>query len=247
MRAPGRLKAGEAYHGHADRMPARAVKPLILAADTTHEFGGLALTRGEEMLEEAPLHSPSGFAHVLFGHLSGLLERRGVRVEEIDCFAAASGPGSFTGVRVGLAFVKGLADALGKPAAAVSNLRAMASFGSTPLRATVLVARRGEIYCAVYDGAGRLVSPEVVMKLTAWIERLPEGELEFVSSDPALPGAALAGTRFEGARVVTAPRAMAGAVAKIALAAWDRGEVGDAAALDANYVRRSDAELFWKE
>jgi tRNA threonylcarbamoyladenosine biosynthesis protein TsaB len=223
------------------------VKPLILAADTTRESGSLALARGGELLEELPLHSPSGFAHVLFGHLSELLERSGVMVNDVDCFAAASGPGSFTGVRVGLAFVKGLADALGKPALAVSNLRAMASFGSAPLRAAVLDARRGEIYGAVYDDAGRLVSPEVVMKLAAWIERLPEGELEFVSTDPALLGAALTGTRLEGARVVTAPLAMAGAVARIALAAWLRGEAGDPAALDANYVRRSDAELFWKE
>jgi tRNA threonylcarbamoyladenosine biosynthesis protein TsaB len=223
------------------------VRPLILAVDATHEHGSLALMRGGEMLEEVPLHSPSGFAHVLFGQLSGLLERHGLKVEAIDCFAAASGPGSFTGVRVGLAFVKGLADALGKPAAAVSNLRAMASLGSAPLRATVLDARRGEIYGAVYDDAGRLVSPEVVMKPAAWIERLPEGELEFISTDPALVGAALAGTRFEGAPVMTAPLAMARAVARIALAALARGEVGDAAALDANYVRRADAELFWKE
>jgi tRNA threonylcarbamoyladenosine biosynthesis protein TsaB len=228
-------------------MPAYAVKPLILAADTTREFGSLALMRGEELVEEVLLHSPSGFAHVLFGHLSGLLERHGVKVEQIDCFAAASGPGSFTGVRVGLAFVKGLADALGKPAAAVSNLQALASFGSAPLRATVLDARRGEIYGAVYDDAGRLVSPEVVMKLAAWIERLPEGELEFVSTDCAPLRAALAGTRFEGAGVLTAPRAIAGAVARIALAALVRGEAGDPAALDANYVRRSDAELFWRE
>ena len=223
------------------------MRPLILAADTTHEFGSLALARGAEIVEELPLHSPSGFAHVLFGHLSALLERHGVKVQDIDCFAAASGPGSFTGVRVGLAFVKGLADALAKPAAAVSNLRAMASFGSAPLRATVLDARRGEIFGAVYDAAGGLVSPEVVMKLAAWIERLPEGDLEFVSTDPALPGPALAGTRFEGAPVVTAPQAIAGAVARIALEALDRGELGDPAALDANYVRRSDAELLWKE
>ena len=221
--------------------------PLILAADATHECGSLALARGEELLEELSLHSPSGFAHVLFERLSELLERHGVKVADIDCFAAASGPGSFTGVRVGLAFVKGLADALGKPAAAVSNLQAMASFGSAPLRATVLDARRGEIFGAVYDAAGRVVSPEVVTKLPAWIDGLPEGELEFVSMDAALPGAALAGTRFEGARVVTAPQALAAAVARIALKAWLRGEAGDPATLDANYVRRSDAELFWKE
>ena len=69
----------------------------------------------------------------------------------MDCFAAASGPGSFTGVRVGLAAVKGLAEAAGKRVVAVSNLRALAFFGSAPLRATVIDARRGEVYAALYN------------------------------------------------------------------------------------------------
>ena len=72
-----------------------------------------------------------------------------MRLEEIDCFAAASGPGSFTGVRVGLAAVKGLAEALGKPAVGISNLRALSLFGKAALRAVVLDARRGEVYGAV--------------------------------------------------------------------------------------------------
>ena len=71
--------------------------------------------------------------------------------------------------------------------------------------------------------------------------------MEFISTDPALPGPALAGTRFEHARVVTAPQALAAAIAQIALPFLIRGEAADPAALDANYVRRSDAELFWKE
>jgi tRNA threonylcarbamoyladenosine biosynthesis protein TsaB len=223
------------------------VNPLILAIDTTHECGSLALARGEELVEEVWLRAPGGFAHVIYEHLAQLLGRHGVTPAMVDCFAAASGPGSFTGVRVGLACVKGLAEALDKPAVAVSNLQALAAFGSAPLRAVVLDARRGEIYGAVYDAAGALAQPEVVSKLPAWLERLPEGPIEFVSTDftPFFP--ALAGTRFEGAGIVTAPRALAGAIARIALVAWRNGEAADPAALDANYVRRSDAELFWKE
>ena len=221
--------------------------PLILAVDATHEYGSLALARGDETVEEVLLHAPSGFAHVLFGSLNGLLERNGLKVGDIECFAAASGPGSFTGVRVGLALVKGLADALGKPAVGVSNLQALASFGSAPLRATVLDARRGEIYGAVYNAAGVLVSPEVVTRLDGWLGRLPPGDLEFISTDFTPYRAALAGTRFEWARAVTAPRALAAAIARIAAAACLRGEACDPAALDANYVRRSDAELFWKD
>ena len=219
------------------------MNPLILAIDTAREAGSLALARGEELVEEILLHAPGGFAHVIYGQLAQLLGRHGVKPAMVDCFAAASGPGSFTGVRVGLACIKGLAEALGKPAVAVSNLEAMASFGSAPRRAVVMDARRGEIYGAVYDDAGRLASPEVVMTLAAWLDMLPEGEMEFIAMDPA----ALAGTRFEHARIATAPPALAGAIARIALARFLGGEASDPAALDANYVRRSDAELLWRE
>lgn len=215
---------------------------LILSADTTREFGSLALLRGASVLEELPLHSPDGFAHVLFGHLERLLARHGVKVGEVDCFAAASGPGSFTGVRVGLACVKGLAEAVGRPMVGVGNLRAIASFGTLPLRAALLDARRGEIYAAVYDAAGNAAVPETVAKLPAWLAALPPGEMEFLSPDPEPFRAALAG------RMLTpSPRAMAAAVGRIALAAYREGRACDPAAIDANYVRRSDAELLWKD
>jgi tRNA threonylcarbamoyladenosine biosynthesis protein TsaB len=223
------------------------VNPLILAIDTTGESGSLALARGQEVIEETWLQAPGGFAHVIYQHLAQLLHRHGVKPAMMDCFAAASGPGSFTGVRVGLACVKGLAEALGKPAVAVSNLQALATFGSAPLRAVVLDARRDEIYGAVYDHAGRLVAPEVVTRFPAWLATLPEGELEFVSTDFTPFRAALVGTRFERTPIAIAPPVLAAAIARIALARFLRGQASDPAALDANYVRRSDAELFWKE
>jgi len=216
------------------------VTPLILAVDTTHEYGSLALARGAELIEEVPLHAPTGFAHILYHHLAQLLDRHALTPHAIDRFAAASGPGSFTGVRIGLACVKGLAEAVCKPAVAVSNLQALSTFGAAPLRAAVMDARRGEVYGAVYDAAARLVCPEVVSSFPEWLETLPAGELEFVCSGFA---PALAGTRFEGARVVTAPRPLAAAIARLALSAAPC----DPASLDANYVRRSDAELLWRE
>jgi tRNA threonylcarbamoyladenosine biosynthesis protein TsaB len=223
------------------------VTELILAIDTTHEFGSLALLRGQEVLEETLLHSPEGFGQILFGRLGELLARQGCTAAEVDCFAAASGPGSFTGVRIGLACVKGLAEATGRPAVAVSNLAAMATFGRAARRAVVLDARRGEVYGAVYDASGAAVTPETVTPFKAWLQTLPEGEIEFVSLDfnPFAP--ALAGTRFEGAAVTTAPRALAAAVGRIAYEQWRAGHAVDPAGIDANYVRRSDAELFWKE
>jgi tRNA threonylcarbamoyladenosine biosynthesis protein TsaB len=223
------------------------VIPLILAVDTTHEYGSLTLARGAEILEDIAIHAPGGFAHILYGHLESLLSRHGVRLEAMDCFAAASGPGSFTGVRVGLACIKGLAEAVGKPAVAISNLEAIATFGTARLRAAVLDARRGEIYGALYDDRGGLHGSEVVSKIEPWFATLPPGDLEFVSPDPAWLATALAGTRFERAPIVESPRALGTAVARLAADRLLRGEAGDPAALDANYVRRSDAELFWKE
>src|ERR1039458_4088061 len=90
----------------------RAVMPLIMAVDTTSEYGSLALVREGELLEEALLHAPGSFSGVLYEELQRLLERHGVKLAEVACFAAASGPGTFTGVRVALACVKGLAEAM---------------------------------------------------------------------------------------------------------------------------------------
>jgi tRNA threonylcarbamoyladenosine biosynthesis protein TsaB len=211
--------------------------PRILAVDTTHEHGSIAL--GEDV---ARIDAPSGFAHVLYPHLRSLLDRHGLSVGDIDCFAAAAGPGSFTGVRVGLACIKGLAEAAGKPGVAVSNLEALARFGSAPLRAVLLDARRGQIYGAVYDAAGGIVVPEAVVTLAGWLAGLPAADLEFIAPDFTPFGDAL-----PPAPRVTAGHALAGAVARIAAERLARGEARDPAALDANYVRRSDAELFWKE
>ena len=212
---------------------------MILALDTTSEFGSIALTDSSGLTAEMPLHSPEGFGHVLYGKLDLFLKQQGVTLDQIDCFAAAAGPGSFTGVRVGLAAIKGLAEAVGRPAVAVSNLRGLAYHGSAPLRAAVIDARRGEVYAALYNSDLELVGEEVVTKFSAWLASLPREGFEIVSTnvthfqhliDPAIP-------------VVTAPRALAGPVGVIAARLLAAGLACDPAALDANYVRRSDAEL----
>jgi tRNA threonylcarbamoyladenosine biosynthesis protein TsaB len=210
---------------------------VILALDTTGAYGSIALAKGAVTLDEMELHAPDGFAHVLYAHIEEILRRNGVKLPEVECYAAASGPGSFTGVRVGLACIKGLAEAMGKPAVGVSNLLAIASFGGAPLRAAVMDARRGEVYGAVYDASGGLVQRETVAALSAWLEMLPKADLEILSPDLEPAGIA----------VIKTPRAIAAVVARLAYDRLARGEAGDPAVLDANYVRRSDAELFWKD
>jgi tRNA threonylcarbamoyladenosine biosynthesis protein TsaB len=209
----------------------------VLAIDVTGETGSIALVKAANVIEEVPLHSPDGFAHVLFGEVDALLSRHGLKPSDIGVYACASGPGSFTGVRVGLTTVKGLAEATGRKVVAVSNLQALASFGTRLLRATVMDARRGQVFGAVYNDSLDLVCEEAVMKLDDWLASLPTGDLELIS-----PGFPVEGVY---APMIQAPPSLAGAIGKIAAAHLDRAR--DPAEIEANYVRRSDAELFWKD
>lgn len=197
----------------------------LLAIDTTSEFGSIALAEDGRVLEEVALHSPDGYAHVMFPEIEALIERHKLKITDMEGFAAAAGPGSFTGVRVGLTAAKGLAEATGRQVVAVSNLQAIASFGTRALRAPVIDARRGDIFGAVYDADLRLVAPEVVMKFDDWLRTLP-ADVEVMND---------------------APKLLAGAIARIATARFEAGLGQDPAEIDANYVRRSDAELMWRD
>jgi tRNA threonylcarbamoyladenosine biosynthesis protein TsaB len=219
----------------------------ILALDTTSEFGSLAVRANGETVAEVALHSPEGFAHVIFQAIEKLLAEAGKSLDQIDCFAAASGPGSFTGVRIGLSAVKGLAEAMRKPAVGVSNLRAMSSFGNLAHRAVVLDARRGEVFAAIYNAQSEIVVPEAVLKFSSWLETLGLPSYEFIWMSGAPFRSALEGTRFAETPSVEVPRNLASAVARCAEIDGPSGKWLDPAALDANYVRRSDAELFWKD
>lgn len=201
----------------------------IVALDTTGQFGSLALLEDGAVVEEMLLDSPDGFAHVLFPQLERLMLRHGWKYESVTGYAAGAGPGSFTGVRVGLAAVKGLAEASGALAAAVSNLEAMATYGTGAWRAPFYDARRGEIYGAVYDGRLGLHGHEVVARFPAWRASLPSG-VELLTPDPSV----------FGVEATVTPRALAGAIGRLGA---DR--LVDPVGLDANYVRRSDAELNW--
>jgi tRNA threonylcarbamoyladenosine biosynthesis protein TsaB len=210
---------------------------IILAIDLTSAFGSLAVRINGRTGATLTLESRDGFAHLIFPAIEDVLSEAGVSLRAVDCFASASGPGAFTGVRVGLAAVKGLAFALGKPSAGISNLRALSTFGNAERRAVVLDARRGDIFGAVYGRQTQLIIPETVSKLPLWLASLPEAEYEFIAG-PGVPGA----EAFK-----QGPSYLAEAVGICAERDAEGGNWAAPAALDANYVRRSDAELFWKD
>jgi len=219
---------------------------ILLALDVTSQFGSIVLRAGGKTVARHKLESTEGFAHMIFPAIAQLLQEARIPLQDIDCFASASGPGAFTGVRVGLAAVKGLAEATGKRAAGISNLRALSTFGSGELRAAVIDARRGEIFGGVFNAKLEIAVPEAVTKWPLWLESLPLSPDEFVCQAGFPLRSMLEGTKFAGTPVMEAPCYLAEAVALCAELDGEAGRWSDPAALDANYVRRSDAELFWR-
>ncbi len=208
---------------------------LALAMDTAAAIGSIALADERGVIAQSRLEAPCGFGQALFREIEALLTRTKIRLADIELYAAASGPGSFTGVRIGLAAIKGLADVAGKPAVGISNLEALAQFGSAGLRAPIIDARRGEVFAALFDGEGAEVIPPSVLRFSEFVALVGDRSVEYIAADfdPGVP-------------VTAAPAELAGMVARLAIERYQAGALCDPAAIEANYVRRSDAEVFWK-
>jgi len=128
--------------------------PIILAIDTSSSEARLAVSIAENVIAALVIRNDRPHSQTLFSQISTLLQLADMKVEEIGAFAAATGPGSFTGLRVGLAAVKGLADSLRKPCLGVDSLdlHALAS-GIDGAHLVMLCAGRGEVYCGFRDVA----------------------------------------------------------------------------------------------
>ena len=224
---------------------------LLLAVDTSGKQGSIALARcgaGEncarveiEIVEVVPL-SGGTFSAQLVPQIAALLEKHGYSKSDLGGFAVASGPGSFTGLRVGLAAIKALAEVLHKPMAAVSLLEAVASSGAARGRVlAALDAGRGDVYAGDY---------ELAPKLQMHSERLLSRE-EFVAEATGkavvTPDATLAEiARAAGIPVERIECPNSGVIARLGWEHLRRGETVSPEELEANYIRHSDAEIFSK-
>ena len=224
---------------------------LLLAIDTTSFHGGVSLAGDDGILGTKSIEAPEGFGTVIYQEIRLLLQRHRLNLRDVDCYAAAAGPGSFTGIRIGLTVVKSLAEVHGKKVVPVSNLAALAWAGSGRYRAPILDARRGEVYAAVYDDQLRLVVDEVVTPWEDFLRLVGDREVSFLSPDPAMfqaGGAAPIETRgLARYPTGTASTCLAEAVAQVAARRFAEGQAVPPEAVDANYIRRPDAELKWRD
>jgi tRNA threonylcarbamoyladenosine biosynthesis protein TsaB len=222
---------------------------VVLALDTTSRQGSSAVVIDGVVVAELAGDASLAQAARLPADLQALLARAQLRLDEVDVFAVATGPGSFTGLRIGIATMQGLAFASAKPLIGVSGLDALATIaqetsdGREPRRtATWVDAWRGEVYAALYEGV-REIEPVSVEPPERVLARLQDGAC-FIGDGVALHRALIEQRLGHLARVapISAPP-LAGAIARLAYAAARAGARPAADAIRPLYVRRPDAEI----
>ena len=223
---------------------------IILALDTTTRGGSVAVADGDRILALLPGDESRTHGERLPGEIARALDHAGVARERIDLLAVATGPGAFTGLRIGLAAMQGLAMTLNKPVVGVSALDALAAQGQ-PLGADLIVpwmdAQRGDVFATLIDrrSGETLESPAAANPKTlldAWRSHLANRSAIFIG-DAATRDAALITEVGTGAWQTQHPAPLA---PQIALLGWRRAQQGHAGpphALEPIYVRRPDAEI----
>jgi len=220
---------------------------IILAADTSTGVNSIALFRGAALLAECALNTPKRHAERMVAVTANLLDEAEISLHDVDLFAIATGPGSFTGLRIGVATWKGFAFGCGKPLLGVPSLDAFAR--ASGIRDGVLCvaldAKMKEVYGAVYRvrrGEFETLCPMRVCPIGALLEAAPG--TDYFAGDGAL--------LYREEIVAHAPNAQflaethqhphAAAVAELALAQWRAGDPGDAGAVKPVYLRQSQPE-----
>jgi len=231
----------------------------VLALDTTTRAGSLAIVDDDRIVDERDGDGARPHAERLPGEILTLLAANAVALPEIDLFAVASGPGSFTGLRIGIATMQGLAFVGRRPMAAVPALEALGHLGGSDARPGALVAawmdaHRRDVFAALYRvtdaplfDPGRIVALEgptvgdPESTLARWRDLISACAPVFIGDGVPLFADLLARV-LPGSSMRPTPR-LAGAIGRLAVAQARRGETMPAAAMQPLYVRRPDAEV----
>ena len=221
---------------------------LLLGIDSSGRQGSVALMKAQEAeLRLLELETMAGgrYSELLLHAIDNLLTKHGVARSELGLIGVASGPGSFTGLRVGIATVKGVAEVLETPVVAVSVLEAIAlRSGAQGHVIAALDAQRSELFFGEYEIASAAQMAEKlnedVASIADFAARMKTSQQRIFTPDKKLA------VRLEeaGASVEEIAAPTAGDIARIAYGRFLAGERTELASLDANYLRRSDAELF---
>jgi tRNA threonylcarbamoyladenosine biosynthesis protein TsaB len=230
---------------------------VLLALDTCDSRGSVAVLQGGHVREVLTHESTEDYSSWLLPAVQSVLKAAGLNMEKVDAYAVASGPGSFTGLRVGLTTVKAWSEVYRRPIAAVSRLEALAAQaeGGAKAVAVFLDAHREQVFGALYRRKGEKlerVEDEMVVapgEFVEWVsKRSGADRVAWVSPDPErIIYQENWGEREKaGEKVQIVSAVFAPVIGRMAHQRVVENRITDALTLDANYVRRCDAELLWK-
>jgi tRNA threonylcarbamoyladenosine biosynthesis protein TsaB len=230
---------------------------ITLAIDTSEARGSVAVLRAGATVAWKLHEDAADYSGWLLPSVNEVITKAGIGMEQIDLIGVSTGPGSFTGLRVGLTTVKAWSEIYGKRIVGISRLEAMARSGgaSTKYVAASYDAQRGQLFGAIYElgsgGAARIgdeqvVSPEEFVEVVQ--VQVGDERVTWVTLDPSqIENLERLQHRIAaGDTLSVCPRELSSAIGALAEEAAIKGEFSDPLTLDANYVRRSDAEIFWK-
>jgi len=229
----------------------------LLALDTCDSRGSIALLRDQDVLKVVAHETVEDYSSWLLRSVTQILQSAGVSIEQVEVYAVASGPGSFTGLRIGLTTVKAWSEVYGRPIAAVSRLEALASQAEERAEAVAVFvnAYREQVFGALYRRRGEKwerVEDEMVVapgKFLEWVgERTGAERVAWISPDPEhiIYQENWREREKRGERVQLVSALLAPVIGRIGYERVLENRLTNALTLDANYVRRSDAELLWK-
>ena len=222
---------------------------LILALDTTTRAGSVAVANDDRVLAVLVGDQSRTHGERLPAEIATALERAGVAREQLDLLAVAAGPGGFTGLRIGLAVMQGLAMALNKPVTGVSTLDALVAQVNVPVTFVVpwMDAQRGEVFATVVDGVSKhTVQPPVAEYPASVLERWHAslaGQHAIFIGDAVARDAELIASAGHGRWTIRTPDPLAPQIAKLGRELAQQGRAGAPHALTPIYVRRPDAEV----
>lgn len=214
----------------------------LLLVDSCGAQGGVALadTEAAAPIVAAVRLMGRTFSARLIAAVRETLEAGHATLDQMAVLAVVHGPGSFTGVRVGVSAVKGLAEATGKPVIALSRLAVLASLGPGSAAHVALDAGRGEFYYGRYREQGRICEQEALLRKEDVLAFCAAEAFPLVVCEDAVAAA------LTEASPVLLPAPMPADALELAVDAFAAKQFADVALLDANYLRRSDAEIFSK-
>jgi tRNA threonylcarbamoyladenosine biosynthesis protein TsaB len=224
----------------------------ILAVDTATRSCSVAVIDGEKLLAESTLDNDQTHSRHLLSLIDAVIKKSGWEIARLDGFAVSIGPGSFTGLRIGIASVKGLAFSLNKPVVGVSSLEALAfqCRQQSNLICPVIDARKQEVYFGFYrSGGGKLTreAPEQVAPPEKAVQGIRESCL-FIGNGAELYRDLIISKLGHLAQFASAEQhaIRASAIARLSLPRFKRQETDDLSLLVPHYIRKSDAELSLK-